>query len=97
MGLLDEAGRLGVTHAAKVNAGSKFSSVDKQRSLFEYEDEPTQPRWVEVDTAAVRVENCRQFGGPWLAMQLIERLRLDDFLAKHLPLGREQVRLIVDS
>ena len=92
LGLLDEAGRLGVTHAAKVNAGSKFSSVDKQRSLFEYEDEPTEPRWVEVDTAAVRVENCRQFGGPWLAMQLIERLGLDDFLAKHLPPGREQVR-----
>lgn len=92
LGLLDEAGRLGVTHAAKVNAGSKFSFVDKQRSLFEYEDEPTQPRWVEVDTAAVRVENCRQFGGPWLAMQLIERLGLDDFLAKHLPPGREQVR-----
>ena len=27
------------------------------------------PEWVEVDTKGVRVENCRQFGGPWLAMQ----------------------------
>jgi len=30
--------------------------------------------------------------GHWLAMQLIERLGLDDFLAKHLPAGREHVR-----
>ena len=29
-------------------------------------------RWVDVNTAGVRVENCRQFGGPWLALQLIE-------------------------
>jgi transposase len=91
LGLLDEAGRLGVEHAAKVNSGST-ASRDKQLPLFAYEDEPTEPRWVEVDTAAVRVENCRQFGGPWLAMQLIERLGLDEFLAKHLPPGREQVQ-----
>lgn len=90
LGLLDEAGRLGVQHAARVNGGSK-SSTDKQLPLFEYEDEPTQPRWIEVDTGGLRGENCRQFGGPWLAMQLIERLELDSFLAKHLPRGREQV------
>lgn len=91
LGLLDEAGRLGVEHAARADAGFK-PTANKQLPLFEYDDEPTQPRWVEVDTAAVRVENCRQFGGPWLAMQLIERLGLDDFLANHLPAGREQVR-----
>ena len=91
LGLVDEAGRLGVEHAARAIAGSKLSAVEKQLPLFEYEDEPTQPRWIEVDSAAVRVENCRQFGGPWLAMQLIERLALNDFLAKHLPPGREQV------
>ena len=88
LGLLDEAGRLGVEQAAKAHV----SSSEKQQPLFQYEDEPTQPRWVEVDTAGVRVENCRQFGGPWLALQLLERLRLEDFLAQHLPSGREQVR-----
>ena len=91
LGLVDEAGRLGVAHAARANAGCNLSPFEKQLPLFEYEDEPTQPRWIEVDSAAVRVENCRQFGGPWLAMQLIERLALNDFLAEHLPRGREQV------
>jgi transposase len=90
LGLLDEAGRLGVQQAAQTKVGSPSS--EQQRPLFAYEDEPRQPRWVEVDTARVRVENCRQFGGPWLALKLIERLRLDDFLAHHLPFGREQVR-----
>ena len=90
LGLLDEAGRLGVQQAAQAN--TETPSSEKQRPLFEYEDEPTQPRWVEVDTAGVRVENCRQFGGPWLALKLIEQLKLDDFLAHHLPPGREQVR-----
>ena len=39
LGLLDEAGRLGVENAARVNAGGKLSG-DKQLPLFEYEDEP---------------------------------------------------------
>jgi hypothetical protein len=59
--------------------------------FFEYEDQRTEPRWVQVDTTGVRVENCRQFGGPWLALQLIEQLRLDEFLTKQLPQGRERV------
>lgn len=91
LGLLDEAGRLGVQQAAKTHGGTQ-QPTEKQLPLFEYEDEPAQPTWVEVDTGAVRVENCKQFGGPWLAMQLIERLGLDDFLAKHLPPGREHVQ-----
>ena len=34
-------------------------------------DEAVEPRWVRVNAKAVRVENNRQFGGPWLALQLI--------------------------
>ncbi|MCX7424218.1 MAG: hypothetical protein NTW96_01055, partial [Planctomycetia bacterium] len=30
-----------------------------------------------VDTAHVRVENRLDFGGPWLALKVIRRLRLD--------------------
>jgi transposase len=90
LGLLDEAGRLGVEQAAKRNEAAKLST-EKQLPLFEYEDQPAEPHWVEVDTAGVRVENSRQFGGPWLAMQLIDQLGLDDFLSKNLPPGREQV------
>ena len=90
LGLVDEAERLGVARAARGNSVSS-ASTGRQLPLFAYEDTPAEPNWVEIDTAAVRVENCRQFGGPWLAMQLIQRLGLDDFLAKTLPPGREQV------
>ncbi len=69
LGRLDEADRLGVKQAVE-------GTADSQQTLF---DEP-EPRWVEVDTSAVRVENCRRFGGPWLALELICKLGLDQFL-----------------
>ncbi len=47
--------------------------------------------WVEVNAAGVRVENCRQFGGPWLALELIRRLQLDAFLQRELASGQEHV------
>jgi transposase len=86
LGKLDEAGRLGVQQAVEGSCAS-----ENQLSLYDDEVEETEPRWVEVDTSGVRVENCRQFGGPWLAMELIRRLKLDEFLARVLPPGREQV------
>jgi len=39
----------------------------------------------------VRVENCRQFGGPWLALELVKRLGLHEFLQRTLPAGQEHV------
>jgi transposase len=81
LGQLDEAGRLGVRDAALERSG------DTQQTLFE---EP-KPQWVEVNAAAVRVEGCRQFGGPWLALELIRWLGLDDFLRRVMPCGRETV------
>ena len=80
LGRLDEAQRLGVKQAAE-------GTADSQQTLF---DEP-EPRWVEVDTSAVRVENCRTFGGPWLALELIRKLGLDQFLKRTIPSGREDV------
>lgn len=76
LGKLDEAGRLGVEQAA---AGQQATAPEPAATLFDVEDERTEPQWVEVDASAVRVENCRQFGGPWLALQLIRRLQLDEF------------------
>ncbi len=90
LGTLDEAGRLGVEQAARTQTGARLRR--RQPTLFDYEDDGVEPRWVQVDAQGVRVENCRQFGGPWLAMQLIERLELDAFLDQHLPTGREHVR-----
>ena len=84
LGQTDAAGRLGVQQAAEAKTGT-----DCQQTLF---DEPQlKPRWVEVNTAAVRVENCRQFGGPWLALELIRRLGLGEFFEQVMPRGQETV------
>ena len=80
---------MGVQQAAADNRD--VTSPEKQSTLFNDEAEETEPRWVEVNASAVRVENCRQFGGPWLAMELVRRLKLDEFLARVMPEGREQV------
>ena len=80
LGRLDEAERLGVQHAAE-------GTTDSQQARF---DKP-EPQWVEVDTSAVRVENDRAFGGPWLALGLIHKLGLDQFFKRTIPSGREDV------
>ena len=94
LGSLDEAGRLGIEQAAK---GPRPNSSPRQLALFEYSDTPTEPQWVEVNTAGIRVENSREFGGPWLSMQLIEHLKLDEFLDKHLAPGKEHIRWSLTS
>ena len=68
-----------------------------QRSLFEDDLGPPAPRWVEVNVAGMRVENCRQFGGPWLAMELVRQLQLDEFLQRELAEGREDVSWSLSS
>ena len=85
LGQLDEAGRVGVKRAAK---GNKKSTA-QQLQLWEG-DSPA-PEWVEVDTSAVRVENQLAFGGPWLALELIRKLRLHDFLKRTIPKGKEDI------
>ncbi len=95
LGKLDEAGRMGVQQAAEssgTDARSENGATSaRQRTLFDEESSPTEPRWVEVNAAGIRVENCRQFGGPWLALELIRRLQLDEFLQREIPDGREHV------
>ncbi len=83
LGGLDEAGRLGVQQAADPNS---------DEPLLLFDDDSTQPRYIQVDVSKVRVENCREFGGPWLAWQLIRRLGLDAFLEQTLPRGGEEIR-----
>ena len=83
LGLMDEAGRLGVGQAAEPQSASP------QQELF-LEDQ-TEPRFVEIDRTGVRVENCRQFGGPWLALELVKKLRLHEFLKRTMPPGQEHV------
>ena len=72
LGLMDEAGRLGVEQAADPQP------LSPQQDLFP--EAETEPRFVEIDRTRVRVENCCRFGGPWLALELIKQLRLPEFL-----------------
>ena len=94
LGRLDEEGRLGVQEAVT----PENRNNDHQQHLAFADDaashpEPdVQPRWVTVNASAVRVENCVQFGGPWLALRLIKKLGLEDFLHKHLSGGRADIR-----
>lgn len=80
LGAMDEQGRLGVKRCAErttAQPGSLFGEI--------------QPEWVEVDVRRVRVERSRQFGGPWLGLELLRRLELDHFLEEALPAGREEI------
>jgi transposase len=83
LGQIDEAGRLGVEQAAEPKPKSR------QRQLFT--ESKCEPRFVEIDRTGVRVENCRQFGGPWLALELIKKLGLHEFLKRVMPPGQEHV------
>jgi transposase len=105
LGNLDEAGRLGIQQAADVARKSiePRSATEPMQPLgrqlrFEFDDVvAAEPRWVEVNAGGVRVENLRQFGGPWLALHLIRTLQLDTFLDKEIPEGREHVPWDVTS
>ncbi len=63
------------------------SGLPRQKTLFDQ----TSPEYVEVDFKRVRVERARSFGGAWLALQMISELKLDTFLEKSLPVGKEDV------
>jgi hypothetical protein len=86
LGQLQEVERLGIKQAA---VGKKTQGY-KQLRLFDMDNKP-EPEWIEVDAAHVSVENELDFGGPWLAMQLIQMLQLDKLLNTVMPQGQEDV------
>ena len=86
LGQLKEAERRGVKHAAE----GKKKTPYQQLQLFDDDAKP-EPEWVEVDTANVRVENQVEFGGPWLARELMRRLQLDRLFEGVMPRGGEDV------
>ena len=81
LGTLPEKVRRGVMRVAGGDSGSA------QSQLF---DRP-EPEWVEVDTSGVRVERCLAYGGPWLGLELVRTLGLDEFLQRTLPRGKEDI------
>lgn len=80
LGQMDVGGRLGIQYAAQ-------SNTCHQKTLFN----DVEPQWVEVDVNRVRVEGCVDFGGPWLALQLIRKLQLDTFLKETIPTDRAAI------
>ncbi|MBE3119882.1 MAG: IS1634 family transposase [Candidatus Atribacteria bacterium] len=81
LGQLDEPHRLGVKEAAEGKQGPH------QKRLFD----DVRPQWVEVDVKRLRVENRKDFGGPWLGLELVDQLGLKEFLDRTIPTGREEV------
>jgi transposase len=81
LGQLDQQEPLGIRQAAQGGPQSY------QRRLLD----DVEPRWVEVDIKRIRVERCLEFGGPWLAVQLLEQLGLGSVLKGLLPDGREEI------
>jgi transposase len=81
LGDMDEQGRLGIRQTA-TGQGTSY-----QQRLFDN----VSPRWVEIDTHRIRVERCVDFGGPWLASELLKRLGIELLLKKCMPAGREDV------
>ena len=90
LGKLDEQGRLGVQQLAQQSTRPFDQEPAKGKVQLSFLDEP-EPRYVKVDAQAVRVENCKQFGAPWLALKLIEKLKLKELLDRLIPIGRESV------
>lgn len=80
LGEMDESGRLGIEKAAEGGTGV-------QRKLFD----DVKPEWVEVDVNGVRVENIKDFGGPWLGLELMHRLEMDRFFREHMARGKEGI------
>ena len=83
LGEMSEKSRRGVKRTAEGNLPAKRVSL--------FPDTGPEAEWVEIEAKKVRVENPRGFGGPWLAMQLVKLIGLDDFLADTLPRGDEAV------
>ena len=79
LGQVDESLRKGMHQSA--------SGKGHQRMLFDDVD----PAWVEVNVTDIRVENCLDFGGPWLGFELLKKLALTDLFERLMPAGREDV------
>ncbi len=63
----------------------------RQLSLFENEDQEAELYGFESTPGCVELRTVKLFGGPWLAIKLIEMLSSMSFIYKHQPVGREQV------
>jgi transposase len=80
LGEMDAAGRIGVKNAAEGRS-------DRQANLLE----KVEAEWIVVNVRAIRTERVRDFGGIWLALELLKRLGLYQFFQQVMPVGREKI------
>jgi transposase len=82
LGDVDEDLRQGMKDAAAGNADNQQSQffTPRQRST-----------WIEVEPDEISVERVRDFGGYWLGLQVLNKLRLNDFWRKTIGQGREEI------
>jgi len=66
---------------------AKGDNRDYQKQLFG----DAEPEWVEVDAKRVRVERSLDFGGPWLALELLKCLGLISFFQEIISTGRQDI------
>lgn len=71
-------------------AAAEKRQPSTQRSLFG-EDRSVEPDWVEIDTRSLRVERVREFGGPWLGLEILHKLGLPEFMERAVPAGRAEI------
>lgn len=86
LGQLKDTERRGVKRAAEGRKKTPY----QQLQLFDH-NAKLDPEWVEVDTANVRVENQLDFGGPWLAWEMMRTLQLDKLFESVMPRGGEDI------
>lgn len=84
---LSEEERMGWEEIAEELSGRR--SRGSQQDLFTKQADT--PDWARVDLSRVRVERLRRFGDVYLALALWKRLRLDEFFAREIEAGREEV------
>lgn len=65
----------------------RASGRPHQKMLFDN----IEPQYVEIDINRIKVENCLDFGGPWLALELLRQLGLTELFEHLMPAGREDV------
>lgn len=85
----DEQERFGWEQIAEELSGGRHSSAP-QCDLFA-SPPPDPPEWAHVDLSRVRIERLRRFGDVYLALALWKRLRLDEFFARVVEPGREEI------
>jgi transposase len=84
LGQLDHQSRLGIQQVAQ-------GKRNYQRKLFE----EVEPEWVEIDATQIQVERCREFGGSWLALKLLDKLGIASLFKTVMPQGKEDIHWAV--